>query len=84
MRQHIVCERGADSHIGRIVIQRPEKSNAFSMEMVVAFREALSALASDDGIKVIVIAPAGWVLCGWTRLARPCRSAPLRRDRSRA
>ena len=59
MRQHIVCERGADSHIGRIVIQRPEKANAFSIEMVAAFRDALSELASDDGIKVIVIAAAG-------------------------
>ena len=59
MKQHIVCKRDGHSHIGRIVIQRPEKSNAFSIEMVAAFREALLELASDDAIKVIVITAAG-------------------------
>lgn len=56
---HILCERGADAHIGRIVIQRPDRSNAFSIAMVSEFRAALSELESDDAIKVIVISAAG-------------------------
>ena len=59
MSSHILCERNAESHIGRIVIRRPEQTNAFSMAMVGAFRAALSELESDDAIKVIIISAAG-------------------------
>ena len=59
MSDPILCKRDVESHIGRIVIQRPEKANAFSMEMVEAFRAALSELEGDDAIKVIVISAAG-------------------------
>ncbi len=59
MSASILCQRDASSHIGRIVIQRADKSNAFTIEMVNAFREALSELERDDSIKVIVICAAG-------------------------
>ena len=58
MSAHIIVKRDVEAHIGRIVIDRPGK-NAFSMEMVEAFRNALVELGSDDGIKVIVISGAG-------------------------
>ncbi len=59
MSAHIRCESDVASHIGRIVIQRPEKENAFSMAMVAAFRTALTRLENEDAIKVIVISAAG-------------------------
>lgn len=59
MSEHIVCEADGASHVGRIIIRRPEKSNAFSLAMVAAFREALSKLESDDAIKAIVISAEG-------------------------
>ena len=59
MSEHIRCESDADTNIGRIVIQRDDASNAFSMAMVAAFRDALSALEQDDAVKVIVISAVG-------------------------
>ena len=59
MSEHIQCECDVESHIGRIVIQRPEQANAFSMDMVAAFRAALTQLESNDAIKVIVISATG-------------------------
>lgn len=65
MTEHIACERG-DPHVGRIVIRRPERSNAFSMEMVSAFRAALTELEADDAIKVILVSAKGEHLtCGF-------------------
>ncbi len=59
MSEHIRCESDAASHVGRIVIERAKNANAFSLEMVAAFRAALSRLEIDDAIKVIVISAAG-------------------------
>lgn len=49
----------SEAHIGRIVIRRPETCNAFTLEMVAEFRDALTAMARDDAVKVIVIAAEG-------------------------
>jgi enoyl-CoA hydratase/carnithine racemase len=59
MKPDIACERDAQSHVGRILIQRPQAANAFSLEMVAAFKNALRTLANDDAIKVIVIGAEG-------------------------
>ena len=59
MSAHIRCESGAASHIGRIVIERPGSMNAFTLDMVAAFRDALTTLSHDDAVKVIVISAAG-------------------------
>lgn len=58
MREFILRSSDAGSHIGRIVINRGSHSNAFNMDMVDAFVEALSAFESDDAIKVILISGA--------------------------
>lgn len=59
MSAHILCRSDAGSYIGRIVINRGGESNAFTMDMVDAFVQALSAFESDDAIKVIIISGAG-------------------------
>ena len=59
MSSHILCDCNVTPHVGRILIRRTDQANAFTMEMVDAFRAALSELESDDSIKVIVIAAEG-------------------------
>ena len=59
MNAAVRCERGAQTHIGRILIDRGDGTNAFSMDMVAAMRDAVTAFAQDDAIKVILISPAG-------------------------
>ena len=52
-------ERDAETHIGRLVLDRPGAANALSMEMVAALRDGIVEFARDDAIKVIVIAAEG-------------------------
>ncbi len=52
-------ERDAESHIGRLVIDRPGAANALSLAMVAALRDGVVEFARDDAIKVIVIAAEG-------------------------
>lgn len=59
MNAHIQFERDDAAHIGRILIDRPLAGNAFTLDMVGAMRDAVTAFAADDAIKVIVIAAAG-------------------------
>ncbi|MDP3137892.1 MAG: enoyl-CoA hydratase/isomerase family protein, partial [Burkholderiaceae bacterium] len=59
MNTHIRCERDAESHIGRIVIARPDAGNALSLEMVAALRDGFAAFAQDDAIKVILLCAEG-------------------------
>ena len=59
MSDFIRCETEVKAHIGRITIRRPDHANAFTLEMVAAFRDAVSAFASDDAVKVIVISAEG-------------------------
>jgi enoyl-CoA hydratase len=42
-----------------ITLNRPEKLNALTRELVAALREALARAESDDGVKVVVLAGAG-------------------------
>jgi enoyl-CoA hydratase len=46
-------------HVARIVIDRAERGNAFTVAMCGELYSALSGLEADDDVKVIVIDPAG-------------------------
>lgn len=46
-------------HVARIVIDRPDRANAFTASMCAELRAALSALEANDDVKVIVIDPVG-------------------------
>lgn len=50
---------GTDDRIGRITLNRPEKLNALSEELLGELEEALKAAAWDDGVRVIVIRGSG-------------------------
>lgn len=59
MSAHVHCKRGPHAHVGRIVLARADAGNAFTLDMVAQFREALRELEQDDAIKVIVIEAEG-------------------------
>jgi enoyl-CoA hydratase/carnithine racemase len=49
-------DRGAVRHV---VLNRPEKRNAFNDELVLGLRDALLAAADDDAVKCVVLRGAG-------------------------
>jgi len=55
----IVDRYGRDDLIGRITLNRPEKINALSPELLSELETALGVMAKDDTIRVIVIRGAG-------------------------
>ena len=56
----IIYDRyGTDDRIGRVTLNRPEKLNALSQELLTELEEALRLAAWDDGVRVIVIRGSG-------------------------
>lgn len=53
----------AASGLATVLMDRPAKRNAFTMEMYGAFGETLSALDADDSIRCIVVRGAGGTFC---------------------
>ncbi len=58
---HILVE--ITDHIGNVMLNRPEKANAFDPEMCDDLLEALRMLAAADQVRVIVITGAGKAFC---------------------
>ncbi len=54
-----------EAHAGvvRLTLNRPEKRNALSRELLGRLEEALSAIAADAGARVVVLGSAGAVFC---------------------
>lgn len=59
MSTKVRCERDAQAHIGRIVIDRADAANVFSMDMVATVRDGVVKFAQDDAIKVILLCAEG-------------------------
>jgi len=58
--QNLLIDRvGTDGRIARITLNRPEKMNALSQELLFEFRDALADLESDDSARVIIVRGAG-------------------------
>jgi 2-(1,2-epoxy-1,2-dihydrophenyl)acetyl-CoA isomerase len=49
--------------VARIVLNRPERMNAFTFEMIDAWAEALLHCRTDDSVKVVVVTGAGKAFC---------------------
>ena len=62
MTEHLKFEIG-DRGIGRIILNRPERMNAFTFEMIDAWRAALDTCRTDDRVKVIIVTGAGKAFC---------------------
>lgn len=54
---------GADGRVARITLNRPEKMNALSPEMLYELDDALHDLEADDSARVIVLRGAGRAFC---------------------
>ena len=55
----IIDQVGTDDRVGRITLNRPEKMNALSQELLFEFNDALHALEADSSCRVIIVRGAG-------------------------
>ena len=62
MTDHLKFTVGDDG-IARIVLDRPDRLNAFTFDMIDAWNEALRACRTDDRVRVITITGAGTAFC---------------------
>jgi enoyl-CoA hydratase/carnithine racemase len=58
---HVLVEK--KDHIGTITLNRPDRMNTISGQMLAAFSESLVALDRDDDVRVIVITGSGRAFC---------------------
>lgn len=58
----IITEQAGDG-ICIVRLNRPERLNALSRDMVNAFNERLDAIADDDAIRVVILTGSGHVFC---------------------
>lgn len=59
MADHVLYEKDRDSHVARIILNRPEKLNAMTETMYDLIAEALDDAENDDKIKVIAFSGSG-------------------------
>ena len=58
--ENIATDRvGTDGRVGRITLNRPEKMNALSQELIFELNEALHDMEADHSIRVIILRGAG-------------------------
>ncbi|MCY3567527.1 MAG: enoyl-CoA hydratase/isomerase family protein, partial [Chloroflexi bacterium] len=58
--ENVLLERtGADDRIGVLTLNRPEKMNALSQELIYDFRDACEYFEADDDVRVIIVKGAG-------------------------
>lgn len=72
-----------DETIGTITLNRPDRLNAFDLEMGAEFTSALNELGSDADVRVVVITGAGRGFCAGANVAY-LRDIVMRRDRETA
>ncbi len=65
----------AECGVARIVLNRPEKRNALSPELIDALKTALARAARDPEVRVVVISGAGTDFCAGADLAALDRTA---------
>lgn len=63
--------------VAALVLNRPEKRNALSAELVAALKEALDRAATDEGVRVVTIAGTGKDFCAGADLAELDRMSRL-------
>jgi 2-(1,2-epoxy-1,2-dihydrophenyl)acetyl-CoA isomerase len=59
--RHLI--ESVDDGVATLTMNRPESLNALSGEMMSALREAVPRLATDDGVRVLVLTGAGRAFC---------------------
>ena len=73
--QNLLYERaGAEKRVAIITLNRPEKMNALSRELLAEFRQALEQAEEDPGVSVIVVRGAGRAFSAGYDLSAPRRN----------
>ena len=67
--------------IAVLVLNRPEKLNALNSELSTALNDALTRIADDDSIHVVVLSGAGRAFCAGGDLAAIGKGRERKRDR---
>jgi 2-(1,2-epoxy-1,2-dihydrophenyl)acetyl-CoA isomerase len=66
--QDLLIER--DGAVDLVTMNRPEKLNAFGPDMLVSLKEYFTAVASDPGVRVVVLTGAGKGFCSGADVGR--------------
>jgi len=61
MREHL--QFSVADGIGRIVLDRPERMNAFTFDMIDAWHAALQQCRTDDAVRVVIVTGSGAAFC---------------------
>ncbi|GAB4331046.1 MAG: enoyl-CoA hydratase [Dehalococcoidia bacterium] len=70
--ENLLLDRaGTDGRIGRITLNRPEKMNALSQELLFELNDALHEYEADDSVRVIILKGAGRTFSAGYDLAPP-------------
>ncbi len=73
--ENLLIDRvGTDGRIARVTLNRPEKMNALSQELLFELREALMDLEADDSARVIILRGAGRTFSAGYDLTPPQQS----------
>ncbi|MGM5069118.1 enoyl-CoA hydratase/isomerase family protein [Rhodococcus qingshengii] len=56
-------EYSVDNHVATIVLNRPERKNAFTLEMVDEWAKVLNQAQHDDDVRAVVLTGAGNAFC---------------------
>jgi enoyl-CoA hydratase len=73
--ENLLIDRvGTDGRIARITLNRPEKMNALSQELLFEFRDALEALEVDESARVIIVRGGGRTFSAGYDLTPPQRT----------
>ena len=70
-----MIDYSATGAVARITINRPEKRNALTAEMIAALRESLQRAAEDASVRVVLIRGAGKDFCAGLDLSEVLKSA---------
>ena len=62
---------GTDGRVGRLTLNRPEKMNTLSQELIFELNDALHDLEADDSCRVIILRGAGRTFCAGYDLTPP-------------
>jgi enoyl-CoA hydratase/3-hydroxyacyl-CoA dehydrogenase len=60
----VKVEKDAAAKVGKIILNRPNKANAFNAEMMSELNKALGELEKDADVRTVVITGAGANFCG--------------------
>lgn len=61
--ESVILEKNQESHIARLVLNRPDRLNAINRQMGADLADAVEDVAADDDMRVLVVTGAGKGFC---------------------